>query len=69
MIDYFGGQLRQELVDLMDHSQLIRKRKESTGSHRLSADISGLKGLRMDFSRTATLATATSNDGPGAQRA
>ena len=60
MIDYFGGQLRQELVDLMDHSQLIRKRKESTGSHRLSLEIGGLKGLRVDFSRAIALATATS---------
>lgn len=38
MNQFFGGELRRELVELMDRSPIIRKRKESTGSHRLSSD-------------------------------
>lgn len=56
MNQYFGGQLRRELVDLMDRFPLIRKRKDSTGSHRLSADINMLNGY-INLSATAALAT------------
>lgn len=56
MNQYFGGQLRRELVDLMDRFPLIRKRKDSTGSHRLSADVNMLNYV--DFSKVVDLATA-----------
>ena len=38
MNQFFGGELRRELVELMDRSPMMRRRKESTGSHRLSSD-------------------------------
>jgi len=40
MNEFFGGKLRQELVNLIDSSKLLRNRAMSTGSHRLSSDSS-----------------------------
>lgn len=63
MIAYFGGQLRRELVELMGRSLVIRRRKDSTGSHRLSADIIGLDEEHMNFSQTVDLATGVGSEG------
>ena len=38
MNEFFGGQLRQELVNLMDNPKLLRNHTQSSGSHRLSSD-------------------------------
>ncbi len=40
MNEFFWGQLRQELVNLINSSKLLRNRARSTGSHRLSSDSS-----------------------------
>ena len=41
MNDFFGAQLRQELIDLMGRSELLRNRAHSTGSQRLSFESEG----------------------------
>jgi hypothetical protein len=43
MNDFFGAQLRKELIELMHRSdsELLRNRAHSTGSQRLSLDSSG----------------------------
>jgi len=38
MNQFFGAQLRRELVELIDRSELLRNRAQSNGSHRLSSD-------------------------------
>ena len=61
MNEFFGGQLRRELLELMDRTEVIRTRKDSTGSHRLSADINMLNG-HINLSATAALATDGDDD-------
>ena len=34
---FFGGQLREELVELVGHSELLQDHASSSGSHRLSS--------------------------------
>ena len=41
MNEFFGRQLRQELIDLMGRSGFLRARAASTGSQRLSLDSVG----------------------------
>ena len=41
MNEAFGGQLRRELVQLIDRPELLRTRAYSTGSQRLSSDSIG----------------------------
>jgi hypothetical protein len=38
---YFGHQLRRELVEFIDKPELLRNRVPSTGSERLSSDSTG----------------------------
>jgi hypothetical protein len=38
MNKFFGGQLRQELVELIGRSELLQNRAQSAGSHGLSPD-------------------------------
>ena len=38
MNEFFGAQLRRELVEVMTRSELMRGRAQSTGSQRLSLD-------------------------------
>jgi len=38
MNDFVGGHLRQEFIRIMDCSQLLPRRAESTDSRRLSSD-------------------------------
>lgn len=38
---YFGKQLKQELVELMGRSGLLRSRTQSTGSRRISTESVG----------------------------
>jgi hypothetical protein len=41
MNEFFGSQLRRELIDLMGRSEFLRARTQSTGSQRLSIDSDG----------------------------
>ena len=42
MNKFFGDLLRQELVQFIDRSELLRRRAESSGSRRLSSASAGL---------------------------
>ena len=55
MNDFFGSQLRRELIDLMGRSDLLRSRAHSTGSQRLSYESSG--GGSEDIGLTISQAT------------
>jgi hypothetical protein len=49
MVEFFGAQLRWELVDLMGRSELLRSRAHSTGSQRLSFESSQGGEVREDI--------------------
>jgi hypothetical protein len=54
MNQFFGGRLRKELVELMDHKVLMRIRAQSSGSQRLSSD-----STRLDNDNDLSLSQAT----------
>jgi hypothetical protein len=45
MNNFFGSQLRRELIDFMSRSEFLRARAPSTGSQRLSLDSVGDLGV------------------------